>query len=198
MIPWTAECQDSLSTTICQFVQTHVHWLSDTILQSCALSPRSPPAFNHSQHQGLFQWVRSSFQVTKVLELQFSISHNNEYSVLVSFRIDWFDLAVQGTLKSIIQHHSLRASILSHSAYFMVQLSHQYMAIGKTIALAIQTFGGKVMPLLFNTLSRFVITFLSWNKFLLISWLQSPYSVIFEAKDIMSVTVSIVSPSICH
>ena len=128
-----------------------------------------------------------------------SASYSNEYSGLISFRIDWFDLlAVQGTLKSLFQHHSSKLSILWCSAFFMVQLSHPYMTTGKTIALTIQTFVGKVMSLLFNMLSRLVIAFLPRDKRLLISWLQSPSAVILEPKKIKSVTVSIVSPSICQ
>ena len=112
----------------------------------------------------------------------FSISPSNEYSGLISFRIDWLDLlAVQGTLKSLLQHHSSKASILRHSTFFIVQLSHLYMTTGKTIALTRQTFAGKVMSLLFNMLSRLVITFLPRSKRLLISWLQSPSAVIFGA-----------------
>ena len=123
----------------------------------------------------------------------------NEYSGLISFRIDWFDLlAVQGTLKSLLQHHSSKASILWCSAFFMVQLSHSYMTIGKTIALTRQTFVVKVMSLLFNMLSRLVIAFLPRSKRLLISWLQSPSAVILAPKKINSATVSTVSPSICH
>ena len=113
--------------------------------------------------------------------------------------MDWFDLlAVQGTLKSLLQHHSSKASILQHSAFFTVQLSHPYMTTGKTIALTRQTFVGKVMSLLFNMLSRLVITFLLRSKHLLISWLQSPSAVILEPQNIKSVTVSTVYPSICH
>ena len=107
-------------------------------------------------------------------------------------------LAVQGILKSLLQHHSSKASILQHSAFFIVQLSHPYMTIGKTIALTRQTFVGKVMSLLFNMLFRLIITFLPRSKLLLISWLQSPSAVILEAKKIKSVTLPIVSPSICH
>ena len=118
---------------------------------------------------------------------------------LISFRMDWLDLlGVQGTLKSLLQHHSSKASILQCLAFFIVQLSHPYMTTGKTIALTRQTFVGKVMSLLFNMLSRLVITFLTRSKCLLISWLQSPSAVILESPKIKSVTVSIVSPSICH
>ena len=123
----------------------------------------------------------------------------NEYSGLVSFRMDWLDLlAVQGTLKSLLQHHSLKASILQRSAFFIVQLSHPYMTTGKTIALTRWTCVGKVMSLLFNMLSRLVIAFLPWSKRLLISWLQSSSAVILELPKIKSVTVFIASPSIFH
>ena len=135
----------------------------------------------------------------KYWSFSFNISPSNDHSGLISFRMDWLDLlAVQGTRKSLLQHHSSKASILQCSAFFMVQLSHPYMSIGKTIALTRQTFVGKVMSLLFNMLSRFVIAFLPRSKCLLISWLQSPSAVILEPKKIKSVTVSIVSPSICH
>ena len=135
----------------------------------------------------------------KYWSFSFNISPSNDHSGLISFRMDWLDLlAVQGTRKSLLQHHSSKASILQCSAFFMVQLSHPYMSIGKTIALTRQTFVGKVMSLLFNMLSRFVIAFLLRSKCLLISWLQSPSAVILEPKKIKSVTVSIVSPSICH
>ena len=118
---------------------------------------------------------------------------------MISFRMDCLDLpAVQGTLKSLLQHHSSKASILWCSAFFMGQLSYPYMTTGKTIALTTGTFVGKVMSLLFNMLSRLVITFLPRSKHLLISWLQSPSAVILEPKKIKCDTVSIVSPSICH
>ena len=128
----------------------------------------------------------------------FSISPSNKYSGLIFFRIDCFKLlAFQGTLKRLLQHHNSKASILQCLTFFMVQLSHPYMTIGKAIALSIQTFVDKVMSLLFNMPSRFVITFLPQSKYLLISWLQSPSAVILEPKKIKSVTVSIVSPSLC-
>ena len=131
------------------------------------------------------------------MQFSFSISPSNEYSELISFRIDWFDLlAVQGTLKSLLQHHSSKASVLQCSACFIIQLSHPYMTTGKTIALTRQTFVGKVMSLLFNMLSRLVITFLRRSKCLLISWLQSPSAVILEPNKIKYLTVSIVSLSI--
>ena len=126
----------------------------------------------------------------------FSINPSNDYSGLISFRMDWLDLlAVQGTLKSLLQHHSSQASILRCSAFFIVQLSHPHMTTGKTIALTRQTFVGKVMSLLFNTQSRLVIAFLPRSKCLLISWLQSPLAVTLEPKKIQSLTASIVSPS---
>ena len=130
----------------------------------------------------------------KYWSFSFSISPSKEYSVFISFWIDWFDLlAVQGTLKSLLQHHHLKASILQHSTFFMVQFSHLYMTTGKTIALAIHYFVGKVMSLLFNTLSRLVIAFLPRSKYVLISWPQSTSAVILEPKKINYVTVSIVS-----
>ena len=135
----------------------------------------------------------------KYWSFSFSINPSNEYSGLISFRKGWLDLlAVQGTLKSLLQYHSSKASIFQRSAFFIVQLSHQYMTTGKTIALTKWTFVGKVMSLLFNLLSRLVITFLPRSKCLLISWLQSPSAVILEPKKIKSATISTVSPSICH
>ena len=133
------------------------------------------------QHQGIFQWVSSLHQEAKDWNFSFSISPFNEYSGLISFRIDWFDfLAVQGALNSLLQHHNSKASILWYSAFFMVQLSHLYMTTAKTVTLTIWIFVGKVMSLLFNTLSRFVIAFLPRSKCLLISWLQSPSAVVLE------------------
>ena len=129
----------------------------------------------------------------------FSISPSNECSGLISFRMDWLDLlAVQGTLKNLLQHHSSKASSLRHSACFIVRLPHPYMTTGETIALTRWTFVGKVMSLLFNMLSRLVITFLPRSKSLLISWLQSLSAVILEPPKMKSDTVSTVSPSICH
>ena len=126
-------------------------------------------------------------------------SASSEYSGLISFRMDWLDLlAVQGILKSLLQHHSSKASILRCSAFSIVQLLHPYITTGKTIALTRLTFVGKVMSLLLNMLSRLVITFLPRSKRLLISWLQSPSAVISEPPKIKSLTVSTVSPSICH
>ena len=137
-------------------------------------------------------------QVAKVLEFQLQHQSNNEHTRLIFFRMDWLDLlAVQGTLKSFLQYHS-KASILQCLAFFIVQLSHPYMTTGKTIALTRWTFVSKVMSLLFNMLSRLVITFLLRSKCLLISWLQSPSAVILEPPKIKSITFSTVSPSICH
>ena len=129
----------------------------------------------------------------------FNISPSSKHSGLISFRMDWlYLLAVQGTLKSLLQHHSSKASILQHSAFFIVQLSHPYVTTGKIIALTRGTFVGKVMSLLLNMLSRLVITFLPRSKCLLISWLQSPSAVILEPRKIKSGMVSTVSPSTCH
>ena len=136
---------------------------------------------------------------TNYWSFSFSISPSNEYSGLISFRMDWLDLfAVQGILKSLLQHYSSKATILWRSAFFMVQLSHSYMTSGKTIALTRWTFVSKVMSLLFNMLSKLVIALLPRSKCLLISWLKSPSAVILKPKEIKSITVSIVSPSICH
>ena len=135
----------------------------------------------------------------KYWSFSFNISPSNEHPGLISFRMDWLDLlSVQGTLKSLLQHHSSKASVLLCSAFFIVQLSHPYMTIGKTIALTRGTFVEKVMSLLFNMLSSLIITFFPRSKNLLISWLQSPSAVILEPKQIKSGTVSTVSPSICH
>ena len=135
----------------------------------------------------------------KYWSFSFSISPSNEYSGLISFRTDWLDLlGVQGTLKSLLQHHSSKASILQCSAFFMVQLSYPYMTTRKNIALTRRTFVGKVMSLLFIMLSRLVIAFLLRSKCLLISWLQSPSAVILEPPKVKSRTVSTVYPSICH
>ena len=133
------------------------------------------------------------------MSFSFNISPSNEYAGLISFWMDWLDLlSVQGTLNSLLQHHSSTVSIFRHSAFFIVQPPHPYMTTGKTIALTRWTSVGKVMFLLFNMLSRLVITFLPRNKGLLISWLQSPSAVILEPPKIKSVTVPTVSPSICH
>ena len=174
-----------------ELAQTHVYHVGDAIQPSHPLSSPFPPALNLSQHQGLFKWVSSSHQVANLLS--FSIHPSNEYSGLISFRMDWLDLlAVQRT------HHSSKASILWRSAFFIVQLLCPYMTTGKSKALTRWTFVGKAMSLLFNMLSRLVIALLPRSKRLLISWLQSPSAMILEPKKIKSVTVSIVSPFICH
>ena len=132
-----------------EFTQTHVHWVGDAIQPSHILSSPSPPTFNLSQYQGLFKWVSSSHQVPKYWSFSFSISPSNEHPELISFWMAWLDLLpVQGTLKSLLQHHSSKASILQGSAFFIVQLSHPYMTTGKTIALTRRTFVDKVMSLL--------------------------------------------------
>ena len=173
-----------------ELAQTHVHWVSDAATQpSHPLSSPFPPSFSLSQHQDLFKWVSSSHQVAKVWSFSFNISPSNEYSGLISFRkkVDCLDLlSVQGTLKTLLQHHSSKASIPWYSAFFTVQLSHPYMTTGKTIALTRWTCVGKVMSLLLNMLSRLVITCLPRSKRLLISWLQSPSAVILEAKNKVS------------
>ena len=178
-----------------EFTQTHIHRLGDAIQPSHPLSSPSPPAPNPSlrvfsnESTLLIRW-------SKYWSFSFSIIPSNEIPGLISFRMDWLDLlAVQGTLKSLLQHHSSKASILWRSAFYRVQLSHPYMTTGKTIALTIWTFVGKVMSLLFNTLSRLIIAFFLRSQHLLISWLQSPSAVILEPKKIKPVTVS---PSVCH
>ena len=153
--------------------QTHVHWVGDAIQPSHPLSSPSPPALNLSQHQGLSDESALCIRWPKYWSFSFKTSPSNEHPGLISFRMDWLDLlAIQGTLKSLLQHHSLKASILWCSAFFIVQLSHPYMTTGKTIALTRRTFVGKVMSLLLSILSRLVITFLPRSKRLLISWLQ--------------------------
>jgi len=157
-------CQISLSFT---HAETHIHWVSDAIQSSYPLSSPSPPAFSLL---GIKVFPNElALCIRWPMYWSFSISPSNEYSELISFRIGWFDLlAVQGTLKSLLQHHSSKASILRRSAFFTVQLSHPYMTTGKTIALTRRTFVGKVMSLLLNMLSRLVITFLPRSKHLLI------------------------------
>ena len=178
--------------------QTHVHRVGDAIQPSHPLSFPSPPALNLSQHQGLFKWVSSLHQVAKYWSFSFNIRPSNEHQDW-SFKMDWLGLhAVQGALKRLLQHHSSKVSILWHSAFFIVQLSHPYMISEKTIALTRRTFVGKVMSLLFNMLSGLVITFLPRSKCLLISWLQSPSAVILEPRKSKSAIVSTVSPSISH
>ena len=171
--------------------QTHVHRVSDAIQPSHPLSslPLPPPIFPSIRVFSNESVLRIRWP--KYWSFCFSISPSNEYSRLISFRMDWLDLlAVQGTLKSLLQYHSSKASILRCSAFFRVQLSHPYLTTGKTKALTRWTFVGKVMSLLFNMLSRLVIVFLPRSKRLLISWLQSPSAVILEPRNIKSVTVS--------
>ena len=146
--------------------QTYVHWVGDAIQPSHPPSSPSPPALNLSQHRGLSKWDSFLHQVAKVLEfqLQHQSSPSNEHPGLISFRMDWLDLlAVRGTLKSLLQHHSSKAWVLRHSAFFVVQLSHPYMTTGKTIALTRRTFVNKVMSLLFNMVSGLVITYLGFS-----------------------------------
>ena len=166
-----------------EFTQTHVRRIGDAIKPSHPLSSPSPPTFNLSLHQGLFHWVGSSHQVAEYWSFSFSISPFNEYAGLISFRMDWLDLlAVQGTLKNLLQHHNSKASILRCSTFFLVQLSHPYMTTGKTIALTWWIFVGKAMFLLFNMLSRLVIAFILRSKHLLIMWLQSLSAVIWSPR----------------
>ena len=182
-----------------EFVQIHVHWVSDAIQPSHLLSPSSPPALNLSQHQVFSKELALCISWPKYWNFSFNISPSNEYSGLISFRIAWFDLlGVQGTLKSLLLHHNSKALILQLSAFFVVQRSHPYMTTAKTITLTMWTFVGKMMSLFFNTLSRFVIAFLPRSKCLLISWLQSLSAVILEPKKTKSITVSTFSPSVYH
>ena len=182
-----------------EFTQTHVNTVGDAIQPSHPLSSPSPPdpipprirVFSNESTL-LMRWP-------KYWSFSFSINPSKEHPGPISFRMDWLDLfAFKGTLKSLFQHHSSKASILQHSAFFIVQLSHPYMTTRKTIALTRWTFVGKVMSLLLNMLSRLLITFLPRSKRLLISWLQSPSAVILEPPKLKSDTVSTVSPSISH
>ena len=181
-----------------ELAQTHVYPAGDAIQPSHPLPYPSPPTFILAQHQGLFQWVRSSHWVTKVLELQ--LQHQSFHWILrTDFLQDWlvWTSCSQGTLKSPLQHDNSKASILQCSALFTVQLWYPYMTTGKTRALARRTFVGKILSLLFNMLSRLVIVFLPRSKCLFISRLQSPFVVILEPKKIKSLTVYTNSPSIC-
>ena len=197
--PWTAACQASLSITnsqsLLKFTSIALVMPSNHLIPCHPLLP--PSIFCNIS-------VLSNESVLhirwpKYWCFTFSISPSNEYSGLISFRIGRLDLlAVQETLESLLKHHSSKASILQCSALFIVQLSHPYMTIGKTIALTRCTFVDKVMSLLFNILSRLVIAFLPRSKHLLISWLQSPSAVILDPPKIKSLTISIISPSICH
>ena len=156
-----------------EFNQTHVHQVGNVIQSSHPLSSPSPLAPNPSQHQSLSNESTLRMRWPKYWSFSFSISPSKEHPGLISFRMDWLDLlAVQGTLKSLLQYHSSKASVLRHSAFFTVQLSHPYMTTGKTIALTRGTFVGKVMSLLFDMLSQLVVTFLPRSKRLLVSWCQ--------------------------
>ena len=166
---------------VLELAQTHVHRVGDAFQPSHSLSPPSPHAFNLSRIRVFSSESVLLIRWPKYWNFNSSISPSNEYSGLISFRMDWFDLlVVHGTLKSLHQHNSSKASFLWHSAFFIVQLSHSYMTTGKTIALTRWTFVIKVMSLLFNKLSRLVIAFLLRSKRLLISWLQSSSTGILE------------------
>ena len=182
--PWTAACQASLSITnswsllkvlLIKSVMPSSHLILCRPLLLLTLIPPSITVFSNESTLCM-RWP-------KYWSFSFSISPSSEHPGLISFRMNWLDLlAVQGTLKSLLQHHSSKATIFRCSAFFTVQLSHPYMTTGKTIALTRRTFVGKVMSLLFNMLSRLVITFFPRSKYLLISWLQSPSAVILEPK----------------
>ena len=166
-----------------EFTQTHVHRVGDAIQTSHPLSSPSPPAPNPSSIRVFSNESTLRMRWPKYWSFSFSIIPSKEHPGPISFRMDWLDLlAVQGTLNSLLQHHSSKAFILWHSAFLAVQLSHPYMTTGKTIALTRWTFVGKVMSLLLNMLSRLIITFLPRSKRILISWLQSPSAVILEPK----------------
>ena len=195
-----AACQASLSITnsqsLLKFMSIESVMPSNPLILCCPLLclPSTFPSIRVFSSESVLH-----IRWPKYRSFRCSISPSTECSGLISFRMDWLDLlAVQGTLKSLLQHHSSKASILWHSAFFIVQLSHPYMTPGKTIALTRWTFVGKVMSLLYNMLSRLVITFLPRSKHHLISWLQSLSAVILEPPQIKSVTVFIVSPSIFH
>ena len=166
-----------------EFTQTHVHWVGDAIQPSHPLSSPSLLPSIFPSNRVFSNESAVHIRWPKYWNFSFSIGPSSEYSGLISFRMDWLDLlAVQGTLKSLLQHHSSKALILWCSAFFIVQLPHPYMTTGKTIALTKWTFVGRVMSVLFNMLSRLVIAFLPRSKCLLISWLQSPSAVILEHK----------------
>ena len=182
-----------------EFTQTHVHLVGDAIQPSHPLSSPAPTAPNPPSIRVFSNESTLHMRRLKYWSFSFSIISSKEHPGLISFRMDWLDiLAGQGTLKSLLQHHSSKTSILQCSDFFTVQLSHPYMITGKTIALTRWNFVSKVMSLLLNMLSRLVITFLPRSKRLLISWLQSPSAVILEPPKIKSDAVSTVSPSISH
>ena len=188
----------SVHHQLLELIQTHVHRVGDAsnhliLCRPLLLLPPILPSIRVFSNE-----LTLCMRWPKYWSFRFNLSPN-EHTGLISYRTDWLDLlAVQGTLKSLLQHHSSNSSILKCSAFFTVQLSHPYMTTGKTIALIRWTFVGKVVSLLFNMLSRLVITFLPRSKHLLISWLQSPSAVILEPKKINSDTVSTVSPSISY
>ena len=200
MTPWTAARQASLSITnswsLVKFKSIESVMPSNHLIlcHPFLLPPSIFPSIRVLLNESVLR-----IRWPKYWSFSFSISPSNEHPRLISFRMDWFGLlAIQGTLKSLFQHHSSKASILQCSTFFIVQISHPYMTTGKTIPLTRRTFVGKVMSLLFNMLSRLIIAFLPRRKHLLISWLQSPSPVILEPKKVKSVIISIVSPSICH
>ena len=199
-MPWTVARQASLSITNSWSPLKPMS--TELVMPSNHLIPCHPFLLLPSIFPSIRVFSNESallIRWTKYWSFSFNISPSNEHPGLLSFRMDWLDLlAVQGTLKTLLQHYSSKASILQSSAFFIVQLSHPYMTTGKTTALIRWTFVGKVMSLLLNMLSRLIITFLPRSKCLLISWLQSPSAVTLEPRKIKSATVSIVSPSICH
>ena len=198
--PWTAACQASLSITnswsslrltSIELVMPSGHLI---LCHTLLLLPPIPPSI-----RVFFNELTLHMRWPKYWSFSFSIIPSKEHPGLISFRMDWLDLlAVQRTFKSLLQHHSSKASIPQHSAFFIVQLSHLYMTIGKTIALTRQTFYGKVISMLFNMMSRFVIAFLPRSKHLFILRLQSLSTVILKPKKIKSATVSTFTSSICH
>ena len=198
--PWIAACQASLSIT--NFRSLLKLMSIESVMPSSHLIPCHPLLLLPPIPLSIRGFPNEStlhMRWQKYWSFSFSISPSNEHPGLIFFRMDWLNLlAVQGTLKSLLQHHSSKASIFRRSVFFTVQLSHPYMTTGKTTALIRWTFVGKVMSLVFNTLSRLVITFLPRSKRLLISRLQSPSAVILEPPKIESVTVSTVSSSVCH
>ena len=198
--PWIAACQDSLS--ISNSWSSLKLMSSKSVMQSRYLIHCHPLLFLPPILPNIRDFTNESTfpkRRPKYWSFSFSISPTKEHPGLISFRMDWLDLlAVQGTLKNLLQHHSSKVSILQHSAFFIAQLSHPYMTTGKTVALTRWTLVSKVMSLLLNMLSRLVITFLPRSKCLLISWLQSPSAMILEPPKIKSDTVSTVSPSISH
>ena len=195
--PWTTARQASLSIT--NFQSPHKPMSIELVMPTNHLIPCRPLLLLPSIFASISVFSNEPvlhIRWPKYWSFSFNISPSNEHPGLISFRMNWWDLlAVQGTLKSLLQHHSSKASIHWCSAFFIVQLSHPYMTTRKTIALTRQTFVSKIMSLFFNMLSKLLITFLPRSKCLLISWLQSPYAVVLEPPKIKSATVS---PSICH